>query len=237
MTRSNAADALTQRTLHAHEALADGLWRIEAVGDAQWTIYNGGDKSYIVSNDCDAWTCTCPDDPPLGVPCKHIIGIQLVLEQWAAQDEMSLTAAAHTFTVGGQTMLYADGLKTLTGLTLPELAELLDRELPPEAYKLIACAPDAGKEADRAEIDPNWMRKMLTEAFGLCGIGWGYDYDAVHIEVFDSSQQKYVAINRLDFWYALVSKDVIDKCCTIPATGGNGNTDIQSRADHRQPGS
>jgi len=60
---------------------------------------------------------------------------------------------------------------TLTGMTLEEVAVRLDEQLPQDAYK-----PVPGG-ADLTDIDPNFMRKVLNDVFGVCGYGWGYDYE------------------------------------------------------------
>ena len=69
--------------------------------------------------------------------------------------------------------------KTLTGMLLESVAAKLDAELPKDAYKAVPGA------ADLTDIDPNYMRKVLNEVFGLCGIGWGYKYDSadMHTEI------------------------------------------------------
>ena len=42
------------------------------------------------------------------------------------------------------------------------------RKCPPEAQKPIT----AGRLKGKTDINPMWRLKMLTEAFGPCGIGW-----------------------------------------------------------------
>lgn len=44
------------------------------------------------------------------------------------------------------------------------------REVPKEAQKLI----QAGRLRGKTDINPMWRIKVLTEQFGLCGIGWKY---------------------------------------------------------------
>ena len=57
---------------------------------------------------------------------------------------------------------------TLTGLTLAQVAEKLDAELPKDAYTAVPGA------AGLTDIDPNYMRKVLNETFGMRRIGKGY---------------------------------------------------------------
>lgn len=117
--------------------------------------------------------------------------------------------------------------KTLTGLTLAQAAARLDEELPREAYKAVPGA------ADLTDIDPNFMRKILNEVFGLCGIGWGYRYDSadMHTEIEErkrssgqGSRRVYVAtLRRLTFWYRLSPADDSTLTCEIDASGGSDN--------------
>ena len=57
---------------------------------------------------------------------------------------------------------------TLIGLTLAEAAETLDAQLPSTAYSAVPGV------ADLTDIDPNYIRLVLNQVFGLCGFGWGY---------------------------------------------------------------
>ena len=116
--------------------------------------------------------------------------------------------------------------KTLTGMTLEEVAVRLDEQLPPDAYK-----PVPGG-ADLTDIDPNFMRKVLNEIFGVCGYGWGYDYDASTIRSrtdvrTNRSGKEYtviiVTLSFLELWYKLVIEDEV-LVCNVPATGSSENS-------------
>lgn len=116
--------------------------------------------------------------------------------------------------------------KTLTGIPLESVAERLDAELPKDAYKAVPGA------ADLTDIDPNYMRKVLNEVFGLCGIGWGYRYDSadMHTEIEErkrssgGSRRVYVAtLRHLTFWYKLSDGDGNVITCEIDASGGSDN--------------
>lgn len=74
-------------------------------------------------------------------------------------------------------------IRTLTGLTLEQAAAILDEQLPPDAYSAVPGG------ADLTDIDPNYMRKTLNAVFGLCGLGWGYDYKAEDIETRVATRQ------------------------------------------------
>ena len=122
--------------------------------------------------------------------------------------------------------------KTLTGMLLENVAAKLDAELPKDAYKAVPGA------ADLTDIDPNYMRKILNEVFGLCGIGWGYKYDSadMHTEIEERKRSTggvrrvYVAtLRRLTFWYKLSDPDGNVVTCEIDASGGSDN-DVEAYA-------
>jgi hypothetical protein len=123
--------------------------------------------------------------------------------------------------------------KTLTGMLLESVAAKLDAELPKDAYKAVPGA------ADLTDIDPNYMRKILNEVFGLCGIGWGYKYDSsdMHTEIEErkrsngqGTRRVYVAtLRRLTFWYKLSAADDSVITCEIDASGGSDN-DVEAYA-------
>ena len=121
---------------------------------------------------------------------------------------------------------------TLTGMLLENVAAKLDAELPKDAYKAVPGA------ADLTDIDPNYMRKILNEVFGLCGIGWGYHYDSadMHTEIEERKRSSggvrrvYVAtLRRLTFWYKLSDADGKVVTCEIDASGGSDN-DVEAYA-------
>lgn len=108
-------------------------------------------------------------------------------------------------------------LKTLQGLSLPELAAELDKQLPAEAYKAVPGG------ADLTDIDPNWMRKTFNNVFGVCGLGWGYNYESHDLELFVNEKNQSAALKRLEFWFVLVGADGAQQRCVIPASGGSDN--------------
>lgn len=117
---------------------------------------------------------------------------------------------------------------TLTGLTLEQAIQQLDQELPAGAYKALPGA------VDLTDIDPNWMRKTLNHIFGLCGLGWGYEYDPTNLEYRYESRTNargneygvYVAVlTHLHFWYKLVDGNT-QYNCSVHATGASENANI-----------
>ena len=111
-------------------------------------------------------------------------------------------------------------LKTLTGLTLADLAAKLDEELPPDAYKAVPGG------ADLTDIDPNHMNRVLNEVFGLCGLGWGYHYDPASIDLRNGEKRIFATVGNLNFWYTLTDETGPHRF-EIQATGGNDNSVAQ----------
>lgn len=125
-----------------------------------------------------------------------------------------------------------DNFKTLTGLTLAEVATRLDAELPKDAYKAVPGA------ADLTDIDPNYMRKVFNEVFGMCGVGWGYRYDAhdLHTEIENRPRSSggtrkvhLATLLHLTFWYKLTEGQGVETRCEIEASGGSEN-DVEAYA-------
>ncbi len=204
-------EALAKRTHRAQAALADGSWRIEPVAPNEWQLWNGKSEPYLVTRDGEAWDCSCPDRPPAGVPCKHIIGVQMTLER-----------EAHN---GGTQMLQYEELKTLTGIPITDLPQKLDEQLPPDAYSAVP------GRVDLTDIDANHMKAALNRIFGLAGIGWGYKYRPEDVKVIPSVDDKgrpeaTAIVRRLDFWFALVNGGDPERF-VIPASGASKNFPVQ----------
>ena len=120
---------------------------------------------------------------------------------------------------------------TLTGLTVEQVVQKLDAELPKDAYKPVPGA------AGLTDIDPNYMRKVLNETFGICGMGWGYSYEpgdmTVIVEERKTSTGKnrrvhLASLKRLRFWYKLNGVNVVH-VCDVYASGGSDN-DVEAYA-------
>ncbi len=120
---------------------------------------------------------------------------------------------------------------TLTGLTLAQVAEKLDAELPKDAYTAVPGA------AGLTDIDPNYMRKVLNETFGMCGIGWGYSYEPGDLVVAVEERKikaggvrrvHVASLKRLRLWYKLNGTAAIH-ICDVYASGGSDN-DVEGYA-------
>ncbi len=115
--------------------------------------------------------------------------------------------------------------QTLTGLSYEAAITRLDEQLPADAYTAVPGG------ADLTDIDPNYMRKVLNEVFGLCGIGWGYEYDPDNMEIRNetrktqSGQREVVIANlkHLRFWYKITDGNEVFNC-SVDASGGSDNS-------------
>lgn len=108
-------------------------------------------------------------------------------------------------------------LFTLTGLSLEEAIRKLDEELPEDAYKPVPGA------VELTDISPAHMRNVLNAVFGLCGLGWGYTFEANDVSV-EQEGNRYVAIlKRLVFWYKVVHEDGTLGTATVDSTGASEN--------------
>lgn len=109
---------------------------------------------------------------------------------------------------------------TFTGLSLAEAAQQLDAELPPDAYSKVPGA------VDLTDIDPAHMRHTLNTVFGLCGVGWGYDFAVTDLEVTLAEKSALAVCRRLTFWFKLRAGEETHTCF-IPATGASENRNPQ----------
>jgi len=213
-------EALAKRTQRAQEALAEGSWRIAQVAPNEWQVWNGKPEPYLITHDGETWDCSCPDRPPAGVPCKHIIGVQLALKPVCVQ--RTGRREAHN---GGTQMLQYEELKTLTGISMAELPQKLDEQLPTDAYSAVP------GRVELTDIDANHMKAALNQIFGLAGIGWGYEYKPDDVEVVNSVDDKgrpeaTAILRRLDFWFAMQNGGDPERF-VIPASGASKNFPVQ----------
>lgn len=104
---------------------------------------------------------------------------------------------------------------SLTGMTYTDIRGRLKEVLPPEAYSAV------GGASYLTDINPAYLTEALTDCFGPCGIGWGYELDPDRLTVTQAERQgmKYEAqIVPLVFWYVLEGRRWM-----IPSTGGSAN--------------
>jgi hypothetical protein len=109
---------------------------------------------------------------------------------------------------------------TLTGLTLDQVTAKLDTELPADAYTKVPGA------VELTDIDPAHMRHVLNSVFGLCGLGWGYDYAVADLDLAFAEKNVSAVCRRLTFWFKLQDGDGV-RCFEVPATGASENRNPQ----------
>jgi len=115
-------------------------------------------------------------------------------------------------------------ITTRTGYLMPQVITELDALLPADAYSAIPGG------ADLTDIDPAHMRRVLNKLFGLCGFGWGVDYNPEDILLSQRTQKTSTGtrevvtatLTRLTFWYTLAVDGEIVRCL-VPSTGASEN--------------
>jgi len=85
------------------------------------------------------------------------------------------------------------------------------RVVPQEAQKPIG----GGRLKGMTDINPMWRIKLLTEAFGVCGIGWKYVITEKRLEKSDHGEV--AAFVDIDLFIKVDS----EWSCAIPGTGGS----------------
>jgi hypothetical protein len=76
-------------------------------------------------------------------------------------------------------------LKTLNGLSLNKVFELFDAQLDRDAYSKVNIGGAAF-----TNISPAYLTEALTVAFGVCGVGWWFEYKDVNINSHKYRQDK-----------------------------------------------
>jgi len=125
-------------------------------------------------------------------------------------------------------MSYYETVTTLTGMSIPDLIVYLDAELPPGSYKAVPGG------AGLTDIDPSQMKHVLNRAFGMCGLGWSYAYEAHDLNFTVETRKTsnggtrtvYVAVlTKLVFSYQLKSATTESQSLyQIPASGSSENS-------------
>jgi hypothetical protein len=70
-----------------------------------------------------------------------------------------------------------DELKTFTGLTIPQALSALQAKLEPNAYKQVS-----GAGVKLTDIKPAYLTEVLTDVFGICPIGWSFDWENIQLD-------------------------------------------------------
>lgn len=118
-------------------------------------------------------------------------------------------------------------LMTLAGIPWSTVEAELDRELPADAY-----SPVPGG-ASLTDIDPAFMRDEFNRLFGVCGFGWGYEYDEDNVVLDTVKRGQGTAfsaiIKKLIFWVKLLDDEGKEVILKIASSGGSVN-DVQGYA-------
>lgn len=109
-------------------------------------------------------------------------------------------------------------MRTLTGLSLDEAIQRIREPMDKDAYK-----PIPGSRG-LTEIDPHYSCERFTEVFGLCGIGWKFEYGEVELE--RTTQGKHDAFEanvHLKLQYRIDMDGTLEWSEVIPSNGGSVN--------------
>jgi hypothetical protein len=131
-------------------------------------------------------------------------------------------------------MDYMDTWKTLTGMTLKEALRKMTDILPPDAYSSVPGG------AGLTDINPAYLTQVATEAFGLCGVGWFFDYASENVIVRTETRKKrdsddvrtvYVAsITRLSLYFRYVDNNGQNVISYAVISNGSSENDNEGYA-------
>jgi hypothetical protein len=113
--------------------------------------------------------------------------------------------------------------KTQTGMTITDLRAALDKELPANAYKSIP------GQSYLTDINPGYMKKCLNDVFGICGMGWSYEYQPENLLIQNGSNENWTAVllRAGTFWFKMLDDAGEAHRITITASGGSENKQMQ----------
>lgn len=108
-------------------------------------------------------------------------------------------------------------IKTLTGLTMEQVAETLQKTLSDDAYKSLPGA------AHLTDINPAYLWETLTDCFGLAGYGWFYKKGGLITERVDDGTKKSDWIRAMfDDFTLFYRLDVDGEIVTVDGVESNG---------------
>lgn len=112
-------------------------------------------------------------------------------------------------------------IKTLMGYTIQEVISKLDEALGADAYSKVEGVP-----GNFTDIKPAWRDEYFNNIFGVCGVGWWYDYDTIAMStgLTEKGKTTHIAtINKLELYYRMVVDGEIVVFGPIPSAGINEN--------------
>ena len=108
-------------------------------------------------------------------------------------------------------------IKTLTGLTMEQVAETLQKTLSDDAYKSLPGA------AHLTDINPAYLWEALTNCFGLSGYGWFYKKGGLITERVDDGTKKSDWIRAMfDDFTLFYRLDIDGEIVTVDGIESNG---------------
>jgi hypothetical protein len=118
-------------------------------------------------------------------------------------------------------------IRTLSGFTMKAALAKMQEVLPQDAYKKVPGA------ANLTDISPAYRAEVVSEVFGMCGIGWWFEFsiaagDIEYIEKKGSNGPYFrwkVLIKDFKLFYSYVIGDQQYVSAPIPATGENENAE------------
>ena len=127
---------------------------------------------------------------------------------------------------------YFKSVYTLVGISLSDLPDLADAQLPVRAYREVK-----GSGVSLTEIVSAYVREWLNTHFGICGVGWGYAYDPadLKLEVIPqvykrntpqeyTKDQWFATLRSFTFWYKTQAADGVITRHELQASGASDNS-------------
>ena len=112
-------------------------------------------------------------------------------------------------------------IKTLMGYTIQDAMSKLDEALGDDAYSKVEGVP-----GNFTDIKPAWRDEYFNNIFGICGVGWWYEYDGLKMSngTTEKGKTTYIAtIEKLELFYRMVVNGEIVVFGPIPSAGINEN--------------
>ena len=113
-----------------------------------------------------------------------------------------------------------DKHRTLTGFTLKQVAEELQKPLEAKAYKGVPGG------ADLTDIGTAWMIEALDRVFGPAGLGWRLTYNPQEMFVVFGEKRPTAYLRSATFSYRLVEQGGKDVWVEIQTNGGSQNSEV-----------
>ena len=97
------------------------------------------------------------------------------------------------------------------------------RNTPPTALKQIS----AGRLKGMSDINPMWRIQIMTETFGMCGIGWKYEITKQWLETYGKEIKAFCNINLY-----VRNPETKEWSDAIPGTGGSSFVAVERNGEY-----